>query len=342
MPSINLRRLNDILKSVTNLRDYRSARAFLQDKIFTAENDKKANCVFVGDDNAESWMDLTDSNVISELTRAKLNRHLCATKITYAVTKLIIYHYNGVLKDIEHNIAQDLAPLDNEKLDCLAAELNALQANGELPLLNDLKINRDNLAQVIVACALHCFYIEGADIRKLGNAYSKNTIIALRNSKVTQEDFERDFPAYVFKMSWDELAITKDCKYTHCERCKHSCAQLRSNYNVEQLLKLYLKSNVKTEQAEEQPLDKKTVTDNSGKTYITEKAVVTNETDAIDEIVSQDDLSVLNAMIDTLGAEGLSIMLKAVINTKMSTGEKMQLAFDLMMKEKEKNGRNKK
>lgn len=311
MATINLCKLTKILNSVITLRDYRSPRALLECKIFNEKNDRAANCVF-DDINSKSWMDLSDSNVISELTRARLDHHLSATKITYAVTKLIIYHYNGILRDIELDIANDLKELDENSLDCIVAGLVELQNKGELPLLNDLKISRDNLAKCVVACALHCFYIDGADIRKPGNEYSKATIIALSNSGVTQEEFERDFPDYVFKLSWDELIVTNDCNYSHCERCRHKCVQLKSNYNVEQLIKLYLNSNIKPKRRE-QPTD---------------------------EIVSEEDLNMLCAMVDTLSSETKSVMIRMLVKTKMSMGEKMQYAFDLMMQDRNKDDEN--
>lgn len=315
MATINLCKLTEILKSVINRRDYRSPRAFLESKIFNEKYDVAVNCMSPADDNAKPWMDLSDSNVISELVRGELKHNLRSTKITYAVTKLIIYHYNGILFNIEQDIASDLAELSDEQTNLLICKLNKLKTDGEIPLCKDLEFTCENLAKAVVACVLHCFYIDNADIRRLGNAYSKDTVIALKTSGVTQEQFERDFPEYAFRLAWDKLAVTKDCKYTHCERCKHKCAEFRSNYNVERLINLYLEKDV-------------------------EKRRTAQSEQTKEGAVAVEDMNVLNAILAVLSSETKSQIIRKFFLTRMSAGETLEYAFELLMQEK-KDDKNK-
>lgn len=305
MGIINLQQLTEILKSVVPCRDYRSPRAFLECKFFNDRHDQAAHCV----SRNESWTDISDSNVISELSRATMKHHLSSPRLIYAVTKLIIYQYGGVLNEIEREIERDLSRIGDEKKEILAERLQELQRRGEIPLICDYEIGVDNLPKAVVACALHCFYIKHVKLHPMGNAYAKGNVIALLDAGVTQKQFERDFPDYSFKLSWDELADTADCKYCHCERCKHKCAPFDSNYNVEQLLKLYLNANVQTKRRD------------------------------FDDMDVKDALSVLDAITDALSSEAKSTLIKTLVRKDMSMSDQMKYAFDLMMQDKS-NGEN--
>lgn len=302
MGFITISSLHRILNSVLTQRDYKSPRVFVQCKIFSDENDQKVVNVL----NGLSWTELNDSNVISELTRSTMKHHLSSPRLIFAVTKLIVYYYNGVLNSIQNDIAQDLRQLSFDSLDYIVHELTELQKQGQLPLLENYEISRDNLAQSVVACVLHCFYFENSRLHPLGNAYSKGNVIVLSDSGVDQKQFEKDFPKYRFKMNWDELATTADCKYCKCERCKHRCAQFDSNYNVERLLKLYLNLNVKAEQQDD------------------------------DEIDREETLDFLDKITDTLSSEAKSKFIKTLIRTNLSTNDQIRYAVDLMLQDKKK------
>lgn len=303
MGTINLSELVNILKTVMPYDDYLSPRVFLECKIFSEKNDKKISNTVDG-----SWTDLTDCNVISELTRATLSHHLSSPKLAYAVTKLIIYQYKGVLREIEGDISRDLKRLDEQSSEYVAQSIISLQKDGRLPLLNEYAIDKNNLAEAVVACVLHCFYIADTKLRKVGNTYAKGNIVVLNNSGVDQKQFEKDFPAYKFKLSWDELATTADCEYCNCDRCKHKCVKLDSNYNVEMLLKLYL--NVKTEQNDDE------------------------EVDVADALV------VLDEITDILSSEAKSDFIKTLIRKKLSMSDQLKYALDLMLQDKKNNDNN--
>lgn len=299
MGVITLSELTNILKAVIPQNDYQSPRAFLECRIFSEKNDKK----IINTQNS-SWTELTDCNVISELTRSTLKHHLSSAKLTYAVTKLIIYFYKGSLAEIEADIARDLKTLDEKSLDYVKDNLEKLQTLGRLPLLSDFEIERGRLEKAIVACVLHCFYFDNPKLRKVGNTYSKGNILVLSNSGIDQAQFERDFPSYKFKISWDELATTPDCDYCNCDRCRHKCVKLDSNYNVEQLLKLYLNVNVKQQD---------------------------------DDIDIADALVILDEITDILSSEAKSSFIKTLVRKKLSTNDQLSYALELMLHDKKKN-----
>lgn len=301
MKLITVTTLTEILKTVIPCADYHSPRAFLDRKIF---NDKYNKIVKSGEDD---WTFLADSCVISELTRAILKRHMSSPRLTFAVTRLIIYHYRGVLSLIETDIKRDLDAVSGENQDYIVKRLGELQADGALPLLEDYAITRENLPQAIVACAIHCFYFDDPSLRKVGNYYTKANINALNVNRVTQEEFERDFPAYKFAMEWDDL-VAIDCEDSNCDRCRHKCAKLDSNYNVKQLLKLYLNF------------------ENLRENY-----------DSVDELLDDEEtLNFLDHLTEQLNYEGLTMFVKKVNHSGLSTKEKIVYAIELITQDKKK------
>lgn len=308
MESINLSRLTKILNSVIPLREYRTPRVFLDSKFLNYKNDAAANCPH----RYEKCTELDDSNTVSELARAIVDHHFTAPRHAYAVTKLIIYYYNGVLEEIEQDIARDIEKLSDECKNELATKLIELQNEGALPLMSDYEIRCDNLAKCIVACVLHCFYITESNAHPVNNKYAKLNILALYNSGVEQAQFERDFPDYLFSLSWDALATNKDCEYlsNHCDRCKHKCASFDSNYNIKQLLTLYLYSNIKTEATELSDVD----TENN---YY---------------------WRLLDAIAEAMDAELQTVWIKTLVRYNMSPKEHLDYAVKLMNKKNKKNG----
>lgn len=301
MNLITISTLTEILKSVIPCADYQSPRAFLERKIF---NDKYNKVVKSGADN---WEYLADSCVISELTRAILKRHLSSPRLTFAITRLIIYHYKGVLNLIEADIKRDLEAVSGDKQDCIVERLVRLQEEGALPLLKDYAITREDLPQAIVACAIHCFYFDSPNLRKVGNYYAKANINALNANRVSQEDFERDFPAYKFNLEWDDL-VAIDCEDSNCDRCRHKCARLDSNYNVKQLLNLYL------------------YFDQLRESY-----------DTVDDILDDEQtLSFLDHLTDQLSYEAMTLFVKKLTHSDLSISEKIQYAIELVTQDRRK------
>lgn len=301
MNLITVSNLTAILKTVMPRGDYQSPRVFLESKIFNYKYDKIVKC------GNENWEFLEDSCVISELTRAVLHHHLSSPRLTFAVTRLIIYHYKGVLRLIENDFKKDLQAVSAEKQDYLIERLTQLQKDEALPLLTDYAITRENLPQAIVACAIHCFYFGDSNLRKVGNYYAKANITALNVNRVTQEEFQRDFPAYKFNMEWDDL-VTRDCQYSNCDRCRHKCAKLDSNYNVRQLIKLFLNF---------------------------EKLRDENET--LDDLVDDEEtLRFLDHLTDQLSYEGVTAFVKKLNHNDLTLSERIQYAIELILQDKKK------
>lgn len=70
---------------------------------------------------------------------------MSSPRLTFAVTRLIIYHYKGVLRLIENDFKKDLQAVSAEKQDYLIERLTQLQKDEALPLLTDYAITRENL-----------------------------------------------------------------------------------------------------------------------------------------------------------------------------------------------------
>lgn len=301
MKLITVSTLTEILKTVIPHGDYQSPRAFLECKIFNKKYDK---LVKSGEDN---WEYLADSCVISELTRSILKRHLSSPRLTFAITRLIIYHYKGIFNLIETEIKRDLNDIDSESQDYIVRRLTQLQEEEALPLLANYAITREILPQAIVACAIHCFYFDSPNLRKVGNYYARENINALNVNRILQEDFERDFPAYKFSLEWDEL-VTIDCEDSSCDRCRHKCTKLDSNYNVKQLLKLYLNF---------------------------EKLQENYET--VDDILDDEEtLNFLDHLTDQLSYEAMTLFVKKLNHDDLSTKERIVYAIELITQDKKK------